>query len=226
VPSVVYPNTARIVCHQSFYGEESVNVYHVHHTEALPLSDAECAELALAFSTLYTGTTAGTAPDRGWKDLRLPTMIFDKVSVYDLTIVPNPPPREFSYNVPGTGAYTKVPLDVAACVTLKTNVGTRRGRGRVFIGPLADAALETSTSGQPSQLTSATAGMTGIRNAFVDLNVRLAAGTLVPTARLGVLSVADAACRLVTAVKTDFYADTQRRRERKAPVDAAVTTSI
>jgi len=213
MPAVAYAKTARVTVHQNFYGEEAVNVFHVMHDEALPLSIPEMSAIADEFDKMYNDLAGAAVGQRGMLDARHPAATVDVIRVYDLTIVPNPPPFEKNLAISGTAAHTTVPVEVCVATTLRTAVGSRRGRGRVYLGPFGAAAYLISSSGQAPQVGS----VTFIANAFLDLNTRLAASALLNNARLGVLSVTDGLIREVTEVKIDHAPDTQRRRGLGVP---------
>lgn len=226
MPTVAYPGTLRVVCHQSFYGDESVNVFHVCTDETLPLSAPEAAQIDSAFLAMYQLFTSGTFPAVGFGSMRHPLAILDMIRVYDLSVVPNPPPHEFPHSVAGAAAHTVAPLECCATVTMRTANGTRRGRGRNYIGPLGGAAYEVSTATLPPKLASGATGMTGLAEAFRALNVNLQALSLLNNARLGVLSVADGVCREITSVRIDTRPDTQRRRDLSVPFSGTVNLDI
>jgi len=222
VPSVIYANTARVVCHQTFYGEEAVNVFHVRHAEVSPLSAPEMTAIASNFVIFYNALSSAAAPNRGINNLRHPRATLDMVRVYDLSVVPNPPPLEHPASSAGTAAETKVPIEVCATVTLVTAVGTRRGRGRVYLGPLGDGGMAISNATDAPRL-----ALTSLYGpAFDDLNARLQAEPLLANARLAVLSTADAVSREVLSVRTDARPDTQRRRDLSASFGPVTSTVI
>lgn len=226
MPTVAYPGTARVVCHQSFYGDESVNVFHVKHDEINPLSSVEAGEIDVAFLAMYQLFTNGVFPAVGFGSMRHPVAILDMIRVYDLSVVPNPPPFEFPHSVAGAAAHTVAPLECCATVTMRTANGTRRGRGRNYIGPLGGAAYEVSTAVLPPKLATGATGMTGLAEAFRALNVNLQGGAFLNNGKLAVLSVADGVSRVVTSVRIDTRPDTQRRRDLSVTFAGTVNLAI
>jgi hypothetical protein len=223
MPTVPYTSVFRVVCHQSFMGEESVNVWHILGDNTTDLTLTTAQAISTAFSNFYGGSSLGVTPDRGIDQYRREDQVLDRISVYDLRTVPNDPPWEFTHNNPGTGGVGDTPMDTTMCITLRTPNGTRRGRGRIFVGPTKDA-LSTGV-GVPTAWS--TAALAAHGNACVVLGRRLGALAAAPGPYLlAVLSVADGVGRPVTSVKIDPRPDTQRRRDLNLPFGPSTVLAV
>lgn len=222
MPIVPYANTFRVVVHQSRLGEEAVNVHHLH----WPIVGGDfgaTAAIAVAFAAFYNATPVGPAPDRGIRTYRAGSSVLDYIRIYDLRTVPNPAVDEFTFADEVTPAGTAVPSDTAAVITLRTGVGGRSGRGRVYIGPLADTAM-TGAVGTPGQFS--IGFQQDLVDAYVDLQARLALITPGTSPQSSVLSVADGVNRPVTSITVDRRPDTQRRRDYGLTFGPSITSPV
>jgi len=224
VPTVPYLNTVRVVAHQSFYGEEATNVFHLRVGNASVLSAAVYADIAAAFEKYYINPSTGSSPNRGIGDARPTSAIFDKLTMYDLRTVPNPAPVEVSYAAAGSGTVGNSEfLDVAAVATLKTAVAGRSGRGRHYLGPLSG--VKTSATASAPAMLAVNVSLI-IRLAWLDLQHRVQLISAIAPANMAVLSVHDGLSRPITTVGVNLQPDTQRRRDLSAPYPAQPTTSL
>jgi len=112
--------------------------------------------------------------------------------------------------VAGTSTNSPLPPQLAVCVSWRTNVAARWGRGRTFLGPLQTAVSDTVGTVLGSTLTV-------IRTAAADLITDLAA--LTPTCTLAVHHVIRGGVErppndftAVVSSSVDARIDTQRRR--------------
>lgn len=210
MPDVPYDATWRAVCHQSRLGEESVNVHHFRWNPEDPVLPGTLNGIAVAFSQFYNNNVVGTDPDRGIRLYRAGSSVLDSVRLYDLRTVPNPAVHEVTFTDVVTPAGTAVPTDVAAVITLRTATGGRSGRGRLYIGPLADAAMMGAV-GEPAQFHPNF--QQDLIDAYVDLCVRLNAAVTPDPITPAVLSVTDGLSRPIISITVDRRPDTQRRRD-------------
>lgn len=200
-------NAVRVTCQLDLIGgEHSTNVWHTDKS-GLPaaLTLAEGQDIADAFSTFYSALSSAAAPNRGIDDLLPQHATLSRITVHDLE---DNVKFEYSYASSGGGSEC-LPYQVAAVVSLISATAGRKGRGRVYIGPLASGAAELNFSaGTAPQLE--VAAQTALLNATDDLDARLAA--LVPPRRLQMRSQSDNVIRQVVTARVDTVLDTQRRR--------------
>lgn len=220
MPTVPYDRTIRVVCHASGLGEESTNVWHVRANAEGILSIADATAIADAFNFFYTDDNVAPV---GIGTLRPTWSVFDRISVYDLDSVPNPPPVEFTYAEAGLATPDDTPMDVAMCITLITAVGNRRGRGRIFLGPLANV-INAATGTTPPEFSGTDRQV--VRDAIQQLDLALQTNPVDRQYQLAVLSVADGVSRVLTSARIDARPDTQRRRDLNAPFSAATPVPL
>lgn len=223
MPSVPYTNTLRVVCRQTMLGEESINVHHLVAPAGLVLTTTMLNLIADDFEGFYTLSSSGSVGLRGIDELRPTNVTFASVSIYDLRVVPNPTPHVVNYTSPGATAPDVVPWDVAVTITLRTAVGGRSGRGRIYLGPLTQA-WTAGSAVNPPQVAGAAADI--LANAYVDLVARLQATAGATGLTPGVLSIKDGICRPVTSITIDKRPDTQRRRDLSAGFAAPLNVTL
>lgn len=211
------PNAIRVTCRLDLLGGEvSTNVWATDKSGlGTPLTLAEGQDIADAYSTFYLGLQAAAAPDRGINDLLPDHATLSRITVHDLE-----DNVRFEYSYGGSGTQNEaLPYQCAAVISLISAVAGRKGRGRVYVGPLGSAAAELDfVSGGPPQLEAA--AVTGLLNAAVDLEARLAA--LVPPRHVSMISGTDNVVRQVVTARVDSVIDTQRRR--RSAIGGSVTS--
>lgn len=212
------PNAIRVTVQQDLLGgEKSTNVWATDKSGlGTPLTLAEGQDIADAFASFYTALSTAATPNRGIHDLRPDHATLSRITVHDLE---DNVKFEYSYSSQGTGSEC-IPYQVAAVVSLISATASRKGRGRVYVGPWSAAAVEMDfVSGAAPQLE--VAAQTALLNATADLEDRLAA--LVPPRHLQMLSPTDNVVRQITTARVDTVLDTQRRRRSDI---GGVTASI
>lgn len=218
---IAYPETIRVVCTSTAWSERFINVWHIIRPAlaGAPATEDKDA-IAQAFVGFYMPTPA--APQTSIAVLRPTECKITKVTVQSLSELPYAPPYEAFFAQPGQGPGC-LPLDLAAVCSLRTDAATRRGRGRVFIGPLIPSSSEAVSSTTPPQLTGAAMGH--LRGAVATLDQKLRAIPDYPC-RLGVLSKLDAVCRPVTKVVVDANYDVIRGRSDSLAYNNAQSTVL
>ena len=101
-----------------------------------------------------------------------------------------------------------LPLGIAACVSFRTDKRGRSFRGRVYVGGLPNAVINTVT-------TFATASMTALAEAFASLVTGAASAgydMVVASKQHNGEVVSPAAQNLITSITADALMDSQRRR--------------
>lgn len=174
-------------------GGPGYNVWHVRTTSDDPgqLSDALGAldDFYTSFQSSYANSTLITLGEGMIKDpLGTPTYVDDD-------------PR----TVGGTGGTSIGPTLLSVCVSWRTAVATRSGRGRTFLGPFI-AGVNDATDGTPSA-----GGLEAYRDAAAAL---IAASGGVDGWAIGVLSVKDGVIRDITgATIRDKWSFLSSRRD-------------
>lgn len=205
---IPYPKTVRVTCHSKAWGEQIINVWHV----LTPELDGEpqipeLTNIALCFNGFYA-TNSGSGQDN-IASIRPSSASLVRVTAQSLHSVPYKPPLEYAAGAPGTGS-AGLPLDLAIVASLRTDVGTRSGRGRVFLGPLdRQVCLESSTDSVAPQVTAVAQGR--VLLAVQDLDAELAKVPGYPC-MLAVLSKKDGISRPVQRVVVDANFDVIRGR--------------
>lgn len=163
-------------------------------------SDAEFTEYTGHFKEFYDSLSG---------ILSLPiTQNGHEIKYYDLdqAVPPNYPLAIQTFNLTTAPSAAGLPSEVAACLSFQgekvPGFPQRRRRGRVYIGPIAQA---SNTSGRPS---------TTLRSTFAASAVELCDDLKGSSnvAQLAVWSVTDGAAVVVTDGWVDDAWDTQRRR--------------
>lgn len=170
-----------------------------------------------AFADIMDGTSGGATPVRGLKDLFSDAHTLVDITVTDFSTVGGAS-FVFGINHVGTASANSLPIQDAAVVTWYTNVNTRRGRGRNYIGGFTTDALSTDTAGSAPRLNSTTVVAMG--HAMSDLLDRLTGFD----AALVVNSVVGGTVPEVQSLKVGNVWRTQRRRANKLTSTQTVTS--
>lgn len=172
-------------------GDVAVNVLHIRNDVVADFTEAE-------------GTTIAALFDSFWDDLR--PVIADNVSLQTITVRDASGLSAGSVDVapttPAGGlAADPLPFSIAACVSLKTALNSRSGRGRVYLVGF------TETANTSAGLIVSTTRTT-ITTAFSNLVAALGAADY----ELGVYSRTLTQFNPVTQISIDGRWDVQRRR--------------
>jgi len=161
---------------------------------------------------LMAGATAGN----GLEDHLTTGVIFDRVSTGEIT--PSTGTQvalaETSITSPGVVATAALPADVALCISLRTALANRRGRGRFYLP-------------QPSAASSTTTGLVS-SDTITDLGASLEAawtGYNTGTDRPVVYSRASRSSQNITSYDIGNHWDTQRRRDN-SQTESRTSTSM
>jgi hypothetical protein len=135
------------------------------------------------------------------------------VNVYDLGNAHPRPPHTSTFTMPArTGTGVNLPLEVACVASMYADRNIARHRGRIYLGPLQELCMTTSSAGVPIVAPS-------YRDDVIEAMERLVAGTAAVagvTPQLAVYSRADGVARVVQHGWVDDAFDTQRRRGPRA----------
>lgn len=195
MPAVVIDNTAQVRIVWSKAGEPfAVNV--LHGVKDFPLEAVDQADvdnLAAALATRVGATSYSQISNQ---------IKISQVGIRDLDTPNNP---EFikgvAANVGGSGTAELLPLNVAACVTLRTNRAGASYRGRTYLTGWTEGA---SASGVMNQITAdqAVLMVTAFKNAMKDAGFTMS----IASRKLGTSEP------VTSIVSRDLTWDTQRRR--------------
>lgn len=146
-------NVARCVINTLYNGEVCANVLHYRNTS--PGAQASMNALAEALAAEYITNIIPHVPN---------TLTFVNVTASDLDPTPSAPGfSSVGSNTPGAQTNEQLPNNVAACLTLRTAVGGRSGRGRIYhVGVGNDDVI--ANAWEPTFATDLIAGYTAMRN--------------------------------------------------------------
>lgn len=180
-------------------GENWSNVLNFRRMSAQTFDQAHAEALGAAIRSAYANLQ-GFWPS---------TTVLQQMTFRDLAVPGSSPIIITTVPLAGSGALAdSLPNDVAHVVTLNSNEGGRRGRGRVFVPAFTKAAI-TSTATNGPQL------VAGALTALVDFGSDLATYSNPPDTRLAIVSRVDNLSRLVVAGYVDSKCDTMRRRDNR-----------
>lgn len=213
MPSTAVADTYRVVSYFTRGAEVMLNVNHVRKDAG---GAAERLAIANHFKALWEGT-GGTTP-KGMKDFRQIKVVFQKVSVQDISTLPFPVPSEYTSGTAGTSAGIELPAQTALVVSLKTGLAGRSYRGRTYVGGFTTTAIsDDGTYDRPSG-----AVMVQLGQAFGDLASNLN-GDGTP---LVVASRSLGTSEEVTEILVDNKWDTQRRRANKISTSPGIIVTV
>lgn len=131
--------------------------------------------------------------------------------VYNLNDAPNSPPRHRAYTAQTTVGAAPGPMEVALCLSYYNQLNAPRRRGRMYLGPWPQSAMEMRPSATTrGYLATLAAGIANLGGVTVDWCIR---------------STVDDVLRNVTHWYVDDEWDTQRRRGLRATTRTTGTTS-
>lgn len=142
--------------------------YFTDENNATDVDGSDANALADALNAFYNSLSARYADYLG---------VIRTIRVYDMIDVePRVPVHEEAYT-PTAPSNAGLPGECAGCLSfygaVVSGTNPRRRRGRVFLGPLAQAALDTSSSSSDAKLSSAT--LSSVDTAYVALATAAAA---------------------------------------------------
>lgn len=202
------PNAIRVTCKLDLLGGEvSTNVWATNKAGLPnPITLAEGQDIADAFEPFYGNLSTGASPARGIKEFLPDHAQLTQITVHDIE---DNVKFDYAYSEFGSDN-DSAPYESAAVISLISATSGRKGRGRIFVGPLGLSAIETAfVSGRPPHLTAA--ARTAFLAATFDLNARLQA--LVPPRDLCMISMSDLAVRPIVTARADDELDNQVRRK-------------
>lgn len=199
-----------------FSRDSVVNTFHFDRVGTAPLGTV----LPLVRDALVGFYNAGPIPTGGGSANPIANWISSTISrvsnastikIYDLSLAAPRVPTVYQFTL---GAYatgeTGVPLEVAMCLSMKTNLPTRRGRGRIYIGPLVSGAINLD----PPNIHPNGGMLNSLRWSGANLRDSFSAEAGMP--RWSVYSRMGNLMHAVTEVWVDNEFDTQRRRGHRA----------
>jgi hypothetical protein len=172
----------------------AVNVLHFTTGVSGPLLGDDVSAMAVDISGSMTSSTVSS--------LYPSTVRADRIQVRDLRTDGNEPIVRTIGN-PGTGAGSALPAQTCLVSTLRTTLGGRRGRGRIYWP--APSTITLSSNGQ------ATVGTQNAFTSLCNLLFSIDAGATGPLI-LGVYSRTDGTTRSVVSASTNGVFDMQTRR--------------
>lgn len=191
------PGVLRVVVNQSMSGKQIANVLHMQRGLATEIADVEFMAEA-AFDA--------------WRDTFLLTqstsLTLDSVQCYDLATETGVTYTTSRAAVAGSVGSAAFPNSVAGCVTWRTSLRGRSGRGRSYIGGVTDAFV-TGDEFTPTAL----AAYQVAGNQFINLmNATLNVFAVLSRNTGKVVRPNGLAYAIVSADVTDARVDSQRRR--------------
>lgn len=136
------------------------NTWHVRTNGALV--GGQISEIRSALLAFYTGVAAV-----------LPTSHVTTWDGYFLEIATGDPQVQetgATFSVPGTQSAQYSAAANMACVSWRSNLNARRGRGRTFIGPLHSSAIQTDGTLSPTALTAVRGAAQGLVSTSASAN--------------------------------------------------------
>lgn len=132
-------------------GDQAENVWHFSSAGSGPGTTAEAAAIVTALATFYTvGPTGSLSPvqvylSSAWSETTI-------VKVYDEDVVTKPKPILHSGNFEIITSASPLPENVALCLSYRSTANAPRHRGRIYMGPLGNGAMDDSGSTQDAPL--------------------------------------------------------------------------
>jgi hypothetical protein len=169
----------------------------------LHLFYAAIADVDQAFADTVAGDLGSAFSSTDWHLAINDDVTLASITVRDLR-APDLPAFDANVGIPGSSNADPLPAQIALVTTLRTTVGSRRGRGRIYGSGYTEAQNDSSGNVAPAVALAVSDGWNTFNAAIQGDDV----------GALGVFSKADDETREVVSLSTDTTWDSQRRRVR------------